>query len=121
MISLANPFPLKAEMTQGTSIEYLRIAVPSESREAWLKAEKESWEPWLLSKKGFLGRQLLWDEKNQEAIILISWASRKDWKSILKSEIDQVQKHFEEVAREQVGSKTSNPFPLKYEGELLPQ
>ncbi len=102
-------------------IEFLRLRVPSKDKEAWLKAEQETWEPWLKEKKGFLGRQLFWDPKREEALLLISWANRTDWKSIQKKDIESVQEHFEKVAMESTGNNEKNPFPIKSEGELLPQ
>ena len=39
-------------------VEELRLKVPAASKAAWLTAEKEVWDPWLSSQKGFLGRQL---------------------------------------------------------------
>ncbi len=102
-------------------IEHLRVHVPEQDREAWLTAEKGSWGPWLDKKNGFLGRQLFWDKETQEAILLISWASYDQWKAIPQEEIDAVQLQFEKLARDATGKLSGNPFPLKYEGELLPQ
>ena len=102
-------------------IEFLRLSVSSEYKEAWLKAEHETWEPWLKEKKGFLGRQLLWDPQREEAILLITWTSRADWKSIPQDDIDSVQKRFEEIAIDSTGRNINNPFPIKSQGELLPQ
>ncbi len=102
-------------------VEYLRLAVSARDRQSWLIAERLSWEPWLNNQEGFLGRQLFWDSKSQEAIVMISWSSRKDWKSIPQQEVDNIQYLFEKVAREEIGVKEGNPFPIKYEGELLPQ
>ena len=102
-------------------IEHLKLNVPSAQKEEWIYSEKQSWEPWLNEKKGFLGRQLFWDKEKQEATLLISWASRSDWKSIPNEEIDLIQERFEEIARLQTGIKEGNPFPLVYEGELIPQ
>ena len=48
-------------------IEELRLKVPADAKAAWLNAEKKIWEPWLSSKDGFLGRQLFWDKKKEEA------------------------------------------------------
>ena len=104
-----------------TIIEYLRLQVPHKDRNAWLIAEQKSWEPWLKEQKGFLGRQLLWDAETEEAILLISWASRSDWKTIPQEEIDHVQKTFEEIATDLTGKNGINPFPIKYQGELFPQ
>ena len=101
--------------------EVLRLHVPEISKEAWLDAEKGSWEPWLSEQDGFLGRQLFWDPGNEEATLLIKWASRPQWKSIPLDEVEIVQKHFEKLAREGTGLKNGNPFPLMFEGELFLQ
>ena len=53
--------------------------------------------------------------------MLISWASRSDWKMIPEEEIDYVQKIFEEIANDLIGKNGINPFPIKSQGELLPQ
>tara|TARA_Y100001968_G_scaffold325413_1_gene366597 strand:- start:2144 stop:2593 length:450 start_codon:yes stop_codon:yes gene_type:complete len=102
-------------------IEYLRLYVPSDKREEWIFSEQESWEPWLKTRKGFLGRLLFWDKDSEEATLLIFWDNRSDWKSIPKNEIKSVQDHFEKVARLKTGVQKGNPFPLRYEGELIPQ
>ena len=102
-------------------IEHLRLKVPKEYQKAWLKAEEVSWEPWLEKKEGFIGRQLFWDPKNEEATLLISWASYENWKSIPQDEIDLVQKQFEEIVKNIIGKEQLEVFPLIYEGELLPQ
>ena len=104
-----------------TVIEHLRLHVDAHEREAWLVSEKESWEKWLAKKNGFLGRQLFWDPLREEATLLITWASYSQWKDIPQGEIDAVQERFEKLARENTGREFGNPFPLIYEGELLPQ
>ncbi len=104
-----------------TVIEYLRLSVSKEDREAWLAAEKKSWEPWLKKQKGFVKREIFWDPKNEEALLLISWASRSDWKNIPQSEIDKVQIAFEKLAMNLTNKDFINPFPIKSQGEFLPQ
>ena len=101
-------------------VEQLRIQVPSKDRQAWLKAERSSWEPWLNKQKGFIGRELFWDPQSEEATVLIRWSSREAWKAIPQQEVEAVQERFEQLARESTGQKTGNPFPLVFEGELLP-
>lgn len=101
--------------------EFLRIHVPEDYREAWLKAEKSSWEPWLMNKSGFLGRQLYWDPESEEGVLLIGWATREQWKAIPQDEVDAIQERFERLARKVTGKRYGNPFPLQYEGELMPQ
>nr|WP_087069408.1 TIGR03792 family protein [Cyanobium sp. NIES-981] len=100
-------------------VEVLRLQVPTGAREAWLAAERDSWEPWLSRQDGFLGRQLFWDPEREEGLLLIRWASRAQWKAIPAEAVSEVQERFEQRARELTGSST-NPFPLVFEAELQP-
>lgn len=102
-------------------VEYLRIQVSDQARDAWMEAERGSWEPWLAQQKGFLGRDLLWDPSTEEGMLLIRWSSREAWKAIPQEEVEAVQQRFELIARQALGQVKGNPFPLVYEGELLPQ
>ncbi|WP_269623296.1 TIGR03792 family protein [Prochlorococcus marinus] len=99
-------------------VEYLKLSVSRQDKEAWLSAEKRTWEPWLEKQKGFLDRQLFWDPLNEEAIVLIRWASREEWKAIPQVEIDHVQELFEKIAKDSTGEQSLNPFPIKFQGEL---
>ena len=101
-------------------VEHLRIQVPSQGRKAWLDAERGSWEPWLAKQEGFIGRDLLWDPETEEGTLLIRWSSREAWKAIPELEVEAVQERFEQLARQSTGQKEGNPFPLIFEGELLP-
>ena len=98
-------------------IEELRLKVPSDIKVAWLNAEKEIWEPWLSSQDGFLGRQLFWDKEKEEALILVTWESKKLWKSIPISKVNVVQEKFEDNVKTALKVE-ENPFQLIYEGEL---
>ncbi len=100
--------------------EELRIKVPAESKETWLNAEKEIWDPWLSSQDGFLGRQLFWDKEKEEALILVNWKSKKLWKSIPISEVNIIQRKFEDNVKTAL-NVSKNPFELIYEGELVNQ
>ena len=102
-------------------VEHLRLRVPDEAREHWMAAERSSWEPWLQQQPGFLGRDLFWDPATGEGVLLIRWSSREAWKSISADEVEQVQARFETLARERMAQPQGNPFPLVFEGELLPQ
>ena len=95
----------------------LRLKVPAASKAAWLNAEKEIWDPWLSSQEGFLGRQLFWDKEKEEALILVSWESKKLWKSIPLSEVNIIQEQFEDNVKTSLKVE-ENPFELIYEGEL---
>ena len=98
-------------------VEELRLKVPADVKAAWLNAEEEIWEPWLSSQDGFLGRQLFWDKEKEEALILVSWESKKLWKSIPMSEVNIVQGKFEDNVKGLLNVE-ENPFKLIYEGEL---
>ena len=102
-------------------IEHLRLSVPEQGREAWLEAERGSWEPWLAQQIGFLGRDLLWDPETEEGTLLIRWSSRQAWKAIPSEQVAEVQDRFEQLAREAMAlpQEMDNPFPLVFEGELL--
>ena len=97
--------------------EELRLKVPAQYKEVWLKTEKQIWEPWLSSQVGFLGRQLFWDKEKEEALILVNWKSKKLWKSIPMSEVNVVQQKFEDNVKAAL-NVGDNPFELIYEGEL---
>ena len=101
-------------------IEELRLKVPSDFKEEWLKAEKSIWEPWLSIQEGFLGRQIFWDKEKEEGLILVNWKSKKLWKRIPMSEVNVVQKKFEENVKTSLNTNV-NPFELIYEGELVEQ
>ena len=98
-------------------IEELRLKVPADAKVAWLNAEKEIWDPWLSSQEGFLGRQLFWDKEKEEALILVTWESKKLWKSIPMSKVNVVQEKFEDNVKTALKVE-ENPFELIYEGEL---
>ena len=101
-------------------VEHLRVKVPAEAREAWLKAERGSWEPMLKQQPGYLGRDLLWDAEREEGTLLIRWANRDQWKAISQEDLEAVQERFEAIARAATGHRQGNPFPLVFEGELQP-
>ena len=98
-------------------IEELRLKVPSEFKKEWLKAEKEIWDPWLSNQKGFLGRQIFWDPKKEEALILVQWKNKELWKSISMEEVNKIQEEFEENVKRSLDLEF-NPIELIYEGEL---
>ena len=97
--------------------EQLRLEIPSHYKSVWLDAEREIWEPWLSKQDGFLGRQIFWDKKNEEALILVKWKNKKLWKNIPMEEVNQIQKKFEENVVSSLNID-KNPFRLIFEGEL---
>ncbi len=118
--------PAALTQPQGPVVEHLRVKVPADARGAWLRAEEESWGPWLQRQDGFLGRELLWDAEREEGLLLIRWRSRRQWLAIPASEIEAVQGRFEAAARRALALEPGarepagavNPFPLVHAGEL---
>ena len=98
-------------------VEELRLKVPQEYKEVWLKAEKKIWDPWLSSQDGFLSRRLYWDKEKEEALILVKWKNKKLWKSISIDQVNEVQNIFEDNVKKALKVHL-NPFELIYEGEL---
>ena len=107
-------------MQEGPVTEELRLRVPSEYKDNWIKAEKEVWEPWLINKKGFLGREIFYNQDKEQALVLVKWASKKLWKSISIKEVSQIQSIFEENVKNDL-KLDMNPFELIDEGELYIQ
>ena len=101
-------------------IEELRLSVPSQYKETWLKAEEEVWEPWLSKQDGFLGRQIFYNQQTGEALLLVKWKNRNLWKNISEEEVNKMQKIYEETVTSSLGVET-NPFKFIYEGELFEQ
>ena len=104
----------------GLVTEELRLGIPSEFKDVWLKAEKEVWEPWLSIQNGYLGRQIFWDKEKEEALILINWKNKRLWKSISINEVNEIQEKFDENIKTSL-NVDENPFKLIYEGELFEQ
>ena len=118
--NLTNVFALPMNKSNENIVEELRISVPIKYKETWLKAEEEVWEPWLSKQNGFLGRQIFYNQKSGEALLLVKWKNRKVWKNIPDEEVDKMQKIYEENVTSSLGVKT-NPFEFIYEGELFEQ
>ena len=111
---------MQMNTTNGGIVEELRLNVPIEYKETWIKAEKEIWEPWLAKQEGFLGRKIFYNNDKGEALLLVNWKNRELWKSISSYEVDKMQKLYEENIKNSLKLQT-NPFELIYEGELFEQ
>ncbi len=100
--------------------EELRLNVPYEYKKAWLKAEKEIWEPWLSKQEGFISRQIFYNKEKGEALLLVNWENKKLWKNISSEEVNVIQNLFEKNVKKTLNI-SENPFQLIYEGELFNQ
>lgn len=121
LIDLALSEAPEAEGTgwEVTVVEHLRLQVPADAREIWVEAELQTWDPWLRAQKGFVGREVLWDNHHQEGVLLIHWANRQDWKAIPEAMVAAVQESFEAAAKQMLSlpPHSDNPFPLVFAGE----
>ena len=116
----SNAFDFSMNKIDQTIVEELRLNVPNKYRETWIKAEQEIWEPWLSKQDGFLGRQIFYNEKKGEALLLVKWKNRNLWKNISDEEVNKMQKIYEETVTSSLRVET-NPFQFIYEGELFEQ
>ena len=116
----SNAFDFPMNKIDENIIEELRLNVPNKYKETWIKAEEEIWEPWLSKQDGFLGRQIFYNQKKGEALLLVKWKNRNLWKNISDEEVNNVQKIYEEKVISSLGVET-NPFEFIYEGELFEQ
>ena len=119
-LNVSNAFALQMNKSNENIVEELRLSVPLEYKETWLKAEEEVWEPWLSKQDGFLGRQIFYNQKTGEALLLVKWRNRNLWKNISDEEVNKMQKIYEETVTSSLGVET-NPFQFIYEGELFEQ
>ncbi len=112
---------LPMDKYQGEHVtEELRLLIPYKFKEAWIKAEKEVWDPWLSIQDGYLGRKIFWNKEKEEALILVNWKNKRLWKSISIKEVNEIQKKFEENVKTSL-NVDANPFKLIYEAELVEQ
>ena len=116
----SNAFDFPMNKIDENIIEELRLNVPNKYKETWIKAEEEIWEPWLSKQDGFLGRQIFYNQKKGEALLLVKWKNRNLWKNISDEEVNNIQKIYEEKVISSLGIET-NPFEFIYEGELFEQ
>ena len=119
-LKVSNAFALQMNKLNENIVEELRLSVPLKYKETWLKAEEEVWEPWLSKQDGFLGRQIFYNQKTGEALLLVKWRNRNLWKNISDEEVNKMQKIYEKTVTSSLGVET-NPFQFIYEGELFEQ
>ena len=119
-LNVSNAFALQMNKLNENIVEELRLSVPLKYKETWLKAEEEVWEPWLSKQDGFLGRQIFYNQKTGEALLLVKWRNRNLWKNISEEEVNKMQKIYEGTVTSSLGVET-NPFQFIYEGELFEQ
>lgn len=76
-------------------IELLRVKVAPEVREKFLQKDAEIWTQALAGYPGFLDKEI-WLNPNEptEVILIIRWASRKQWKCIPLEILNEIEQQF---------------------------
>ncbi|MDX2096726.1 MAG: TIGR03792 family protein [Leptolyngbyaceae cyanobacterium bins.59] len=76
-------------------IEWLRVQVPAEVRETYVKTDAEIWTRFLETCPGFLGKEVWLNlEKPEEVVFMIRWESLELWQSIPQRELERVDREF---------------------------
>ena len=65
-----------------------------------------------------MGRQIFWDAKKSQGLLLVTWESKQKWKKIPEDEVLKIQKQFEDKVKGYL-DVSKNPFDLVFEGELF--
>ncbi len=101
-------------------IEWLKFRVAPESREKFIKKDKEIWTTALASYSGFLGKEVWIDPSiSDEVVFTIRWQSREQWKSIPIQELRAIEAKFS-AAMGQVSHKMieSKEYQIRKFSEL---
>ena len=64
---------------------------------------------------GFLGRQIFYNQKTGEALLLVKWKNRNLWKNISDEEVNKMQKRYPEWVNTEVIMKA---MKMREEGIL---
>lgn len=79
-------------------IEWLKIKVLPELREQYVQKDAEIWTLALSSYPGFLGKEVWINPDNlSEVVLVICWASREQWKSFPATQLEQLEKQFQQA------------------------
>ena len=79
-------------------IEWLKVRVPSDQRERYIRVDDEIWTPALRQYAGFLSKETWIDPEDPEIVtFVIRWETREQWFSIPKDELAEVTHRFDET------------------------
>lgn len=101
-------------------VEVLQLSVAEAQWACWQRAEQAVWEPWLERQAGYRGRELLWDSRLEQAVVLVGWESQAAWDAIPAASIDATQVAFDGALQRCLGNEDPQPLPLLRSGALRP-
>ena len=84
------------------------------------RSEEAVWEPWLERQAGYRGRDLLWDSRREQAVVLVGWESQAAWDAIPAASIDATQVAFDGALQRCLDTAAAQPLPLVRTGVLRP-
>lgn len=80
-------------------IEWLKFKVDAKDREKFIQKDAEIWTATLSQYPGFLGKEIWINPTNEaEIILIIRWNTRKEWKIIPQSVLDETEQKFAQAA-----------------------
>lgn len=100
-------------------IEWLKFRVSPNLREEFLEIDQQIWTNKLKTCPGFLGKEV-WinPERLDEVVILIRWQTREEWKNIPQSQLDTLEKQFNQKMQ---GKNYQMIESLEYQVRKFPQ
>ncbi|MEB3239450.1 MAG: TIGR03792 family protein [Cyanobacteriota bacterium] len=101
-------------------VEVLQLPVSVVQHDCWRQAEALVWEPWLEQQQGYRGRDLLWDPRQEQAVVLVGWDSQAAWDAIPAAAIEQTQSAFDGSLQRCLGISSPSPLPLERSGVVRP-
>lgn len=101
-------------------VEVLQLSVAEAQWACWQRAEQAVWEPWLERQAGYRGRELLWDSRREQAVVLVGWESQAAWDAIPAASIDATQVAFDGALQRCLATGAPQPLPLLRSGALRP-
>lgn len=79
-------------------IEWLKIRLPSEQRERYIRLDDEIWTPALQKYPGFISKETWISPDDPELVIfVIRWRTREEWFAIPEDELAEVNARFDEA------------------------
>lgn len=77
-------------------IEWLKVRVPAEMRERYIRIDDEIWTPALKQYAGFISKETWISPEDPEIVMfVIRWETREQWYSIPENELAEITARFD--------------------------
>jgi uncharacterized protein (TIGR03792 family) len=99
-------------------VEWRRVRVRPELRRRFLAADEAVWTAGLAREAGFLGKEVWLDEEEPgEVVLVIRWASERDWQAIPAARLEELERRFRERLPEGHETVETRAFRVTPAGE----